>query len=87
MQKNLGTFKPNTIIHHHFLVDKEIMAATASCGCLNLRIGNKKVSFSWKMPEFPFQITKDTLNIQQSIEVTYLDYSKEIFTFEAILLK
>lgn len=87
MQKNLGTFKHNEVVEHTFITSKPIMAAVGSCDCLSVRVYEHGVTFKWKMPEFPFQIRKDILPIQQAIEVTYKDYTKEIFTFEVNLLR
>jgi len=87
MQKNLGAKKPHEVVEHTFITSKPIMAAVGSCDCLNVRVYEHGVTFKWKMPEFPFQIRKDTLLIQQAIEVTYKDYTKEIFTFDVNLIK
>jgi hypothetical protein len=84
---DVGTYKQKTLLTQVHKTTKPIKAAVPSCGCTFLSYDEYELKFTWRLPEFPFQINSDTFEAGMSVEVWYTDNSKETIEFKATIIK
>lgn len=87
MEYNLGKYKEKTLIENTIAFPKKVIAAVGSCGCTSVSYSDNKVTFKWKLPEFPFQISGNTFDVGITIDVWLEDGTKLNEAFKATVTK